>query len=377
VTTTQAGDCPAQVHLSSLDLRDFRNHRRTSLELPPGLTALVGRNGHGKTNLLEAVVWLATGASFRGADPAEMVRSGADRAIVRAGGEAGGRRLLVEAEIPVVGRPRLQVNRQRVQRLRDLPGWLRVTLFTPHDLDVVQRGPDGRRRYLDDLLSATDPRAAAARSAFERALRQRNALLRQLASRAPRNRDDDETTLAVWDDRLAAYGDELGSARAELVERHTPGVRTWYRRLAGTADEVDLTYLSPWRERGLRHHLLERRDEERRRGTTLSGPHRDDLVLRVGGLVARSHASQGEQRTLALALRLAAHDHVTDRAGQAPLVLLDDVFSELDPGRVEALVAALPATQTLLTTASPVMPPGIVAEQVLVVEDGAVRPMAE
>jgi DNA replication and repair protein RecF len=368
------------VRLDKLWLTDFRSYESAELALAPGLTAVLGDNGRGKSNLLEAVGWLATLESFRGAPPDALVRSGAERAILRAEGRveadgadgADGRLALIEAELVASGRNRVQVNRQRLQRTRDLLGVLRVTVFTPEDLELVKGGPGGRRRYLDQTLVALHARYDAVRADVERVLRQRNALLRQVQGDGRRLDESAALTLDVWDAKLAEAGEELARLRVALCGRLEPALVGAYAAVAVGAEaraRVALRYDSSWygHDGGLAGALAAGRRDDIRRGVSLVGPHRDDLTLTVGGTAARTHASQGEQRSLALALRLAAHALVTATVGEAPVLLLDDVFSELDRRRADALLATLPPGQALLTSASG-LPEGTTPEHVLRIE---------
>jgi DNA replication and repair protein RecF len=358
------------VLLRHLWLTDFRNYHQVEVELPPGLTVIVGANGQGKSNLLEAVGYLATLSSFRRAPVEALVRQGTSTATVRAEVEREGRELLIEAELAPRGRNRIQVNRQRLQRSRDLLGALRVSVFAPDDLALVKEGPAERRRYVDDALVAAHPRLDGLRSEVDRILRQRNALLRQCGGRLGA---DAALTLDVWDAKLAAAAEELVRERLALLDQLSPVLVEGYARLAGAEADVTATYRSTWLEQGLEAALADSRPDEVRRGMSLVGPHRDDLDLAIGGMPARTHASQGEQRSLALALRLAAHDVVGRLAGSPPVLLLDDVFSELDPQRSAALLAALGSAQTLLTTAG-ALPEQAVPDRLLHVEEGTVRP---
>lgn len=343
---------------------------------PEGLTVVTGANGQGKTNLLEAIAWLATLSSFRGAPNEALVRTDAERAVVRAQGEREGRQLLLEAEVPARGgRVRVQVNRQPLVRTRDLLGSLRVSVFSPDDLGLVKDGPDGRRRVLDDALASVGARYGALQDDLARILKQRGALLK--GAFGGRLDEAAQLTLDVFDARLATVGSALASARRNLVLRLAPAVIAAYDRLAGRPSGVAIAYESAWGEGevDLSAALSAARPDDLRRGVTTVGPHRDELALWVGDLPARTHASQGEQRSLALALRLAVHQVVGEVAGSPPILLLDDVFSELDPERTEALVASLPAGQALLTTAGGV-PPGIVAAATVRIEKGRLRPMS-
>jgi DNA replication and repair protein RecF len=338
------------VIVSRLELVDFRNYTTALFELQPGTTAVVGRNGQGKTNLAEALAYLSTLGSFRGAPDEALVRMGAETAIIRAWVvQDDDREVLVEAEINRAGRNRLLVNRQKLVRTRDLLGVVRVTVFSPDDLVVVKEGPGGRRRFLDDTLVALALKYDAMRLELDRVLKQRNTLLKQAAGRLD---EGAELTLDVWDAKLAQLGDQFGHARSVLVAKLDPMVLEAYEQLAGAATPIELRYEPARRQRGLAVALAESRRDDLRRGVSTVGPQRDDLELFINGMPARTHASQGEQRTLALALRLAGHRLVAERTGSAPLLVLDDVLSELDEGRATALLHHLPPGQVVLTTAS-------------------------
>jgi len=358
------------VHLQHIWLNDFRSYPSVDVELPPGLTAFLGRNGQGKSNMLEAVAYLATLESFRGAPSDALVRRGASSAVVRGQVLVDGREQLIEAEINLTGRNRVQVNRQRLQRTRDLVEALRVTVFAPDDLELLKGGPQVRRSYLDTALVVERPANDTVRAGFEKALRQRNALLKQCKGRLD---EAAALTLEVWDLKLAQAGEELTRLRRDLADRLGQVVTRAYQDVAGTDAQVTLEYLSDWSDQGLAGALSRSRADDVRRGTTLVGPHRDDLLVQLNGMPSRTHASQGEQRSLALGLRLGVHRLVTDRTGVPPVLLLDDVFSELDPERSAALLAALPAGQTLLSSATE-LPPGAVADLVLQVTTGTVAP---
>lgn len=358
------------MQVRTLWLTDFRNYATAEVGLAPGLTALVGDNGEGKSNLLEALAWLTTMSSFRGAPTDALVRTGASFAVVRAEAERDGRELLLEAQIQPSGRNRVQVNRQPLRRARDLLGSLRSTVFTPDDLDIVKGGPGERRRYLDDVLVALHPRNDALRGEVERIIKQRNALLKQAGGRLD---EGAAFTLDVWDSKLASAGTALAEARAGLLERMAPTLAATYDALARRPALVSATYEASWRVEGLEAALAQSRALDVRRGVCTVGPHRDEVRLAIGAQPARTHASQGEQRTLALALRLAAHRVVTEETGTPPILMLDDVFSELDPDRSSALLANLPAGQTLLTTAGG-LPPAAEPDAVLRVRGGTVAP---
>lgn len=359
------------MHLQRIWLTDFRSYAAAELELPPGLCALVGDNGQGKSNILEAVAYLSSLESFRGAPSDALIRTGSYSAVVRGEVVHEGREQLIEAEINRTGRNRVQLNRQRVSRARDLLDALRVTVFAPDDLELLKGGPQVRRQYLDRGLVLERPPVDAVRSEFERALKQRNALLKQARGRLD---ESAAITLDVWDSKFVAAGDELYRLRTELCARLAPYVTAAYRDVAGAAAEVDLRYQAVWNVDGLGPAVMASRDEDVRRGLTLVGPHRDELAVNLDGLPSRTHASQGEQRALALALRLGVHRLVTDRMGTAPVLLLDDVLSELDHDRASALLSALPVGQTLISSATG-LPSGVQADLIVGVTDGELRPV--
>ncbi len=364
------------MRLVSISLVDFRNYHRVTFEPAPGLTAIVGSNGEGKTNLIEAVGYLATLSSFRGAPAEALVRSGSETAIVRAmidqdldvGTEGHHRIVEIEAELRLSGRDRVLVNRQVLKRTRDLLGSVRVTIFSPEDLRLVKAGPGERRAYLDGVLVSLTPRHDALMSDLERVLRQRNTLLKQAGGRL---NQEIEATLDVWDAKLCVLGEMVAHVRADLVERLNPLVGETYDQVADGSTAVSLHYESPWREIGLARALIEARKDDLRRGVTTVGPHRDEMVILLDDFPARTHSSQGEQRSLALALRLASHHLVHQETRTTPILLLDDVFSELDPNRSAALLANLPPGQALLTTTED-LPSRARPERVITVRAGQI-----
>ncbi len=352
------------MQITRLWLQDFRSYESLELPLDIGLTAIVGANGIGKTNLLEALGLLATLKSFRGAPTESLIRKGAEAAIIRAEGIRDDRDVLIELELGR-RRSRAQVNRQRLQRSRDLLGALRITVFAPDDLALVKEGPSVRRGFLDDVLIALDPKADALLRDLDRILKQRNALLRQSHGRLD---EGGLLTLDVWDTKLASTGAEVTTRREQLVDKLLPLVENSYEVLAGKPVPLSAAYVRSWDAESLADALVEQRDGDVRRGVTSVGPHRDELALTLDGLASRTEASQGEQRTLALALRLAGHLLVTEMLSEPPLLLLDDVLSELDPDRSSALLDNLPNGQTVITSAAD-LPPQTSPDRVLRFDD--------
>ncbi len=369
------------MQIQRLWLTNFRSYPELELDLDLGLTALVADNGQGKTNLLEALGLLATLKSFRGSPVESMVAKGAESAVVRAEGLRDDREVLIELELRK-GRTRAQVNRQRLKRTKDLLGALRVTVFAPDDLRLLKDGPGERRGYLDEVLVALSANTEATIAEFERALKQRNALLRQAGGRLD---DATEPTLDVWDARLAEAGERLVARRRDLVERLRPIVQESYETLAvgsspptaesgGVQQVVGLQYQASWGDGELAPALIDARKTDVRRGVTTVGPHRDEVVVTLNGLSSRTEASQGEQRTLALALRLAGHRLLTEVLAEPPLLLLDDVLSELDTARADALLRNLPPGQTVITSATE-LPETVKPDRLFRMTDGVLRAM--
>jgi DNA replication and repair protein RecF len=352
--------------IARLQLRDFRNFEgvefRPSLD---GLTVIQGENGAGKTSLLEAIVYCSTLQSFRGAAREAVVRQGAAEAKVRCDVLSGSRKVEIEVDVLPGRRDRAWHNAQRVPGTRGLLEVLRTTLFTPDDLELVKGAPVGRRDFLDEVLARSQPRLGADRAGLDRVLRHRNALLRQLGGRLG---SEAATTLDVWDERLAQVGERLASSRAEMVDVLSPYASEAFSVLASQAGALEMRYVRSWAGT-LSQALAGSRNEDLRRATTTVGPQRDELELVAGGLDARSRLSQGRQRCVALSLRLASHRFMTVVTGAAPVLLLDDAFSELDEGTARALVGELPAGQALLTPAGG-LPPGAAPKLVARLVDG-------
>ncbi|GHJ57156.1 DNA replication and repair protein RecF [Nonomuraea sp. TT08I-71] len=350
------------MYVRRLELVDFRSYERVGVDLEPGPNVLVGANGVGKTNLVEALGYVATLDSHRVATDAPLVRMGAASAVIRCAVVHEGRELLIELEIVPGKANRARLGRSPARRARDVLGALRLVLFAPEDLELVRGDPAERRRYLDDLLVTRQPRYAGVRADYERVVKQRNALLRTayLARKTGGSRGGDLSTLAVWDTHLAHHGAELLAGRLELVAALTPHVAKAYdavaagRGAAGIAYRPSVELPESTTDRAalgeaLTAALTAGRSAEIERGTTLVGPHRDDLALTLGPLPAKGYASHGESWSYALALRLAGYD-LLRADGIEPVLVLDDVFAELDAGRRERLAELVGGASQLLVT---------------------------
>ncbi|WP_433552086.1 DNA replication/repair protein RecF [Micromonospora zamorensis] len=350
------------MYVQRLELVDFRSYERVAVDLQPGANVLIGANGVGKTNLVEALGYVATLDSHRVATDAPLVRMGAASAVIRCAVVHDGRELLVELEIVPGKANRARLGRSPARRARDVLGALRLVLFAPEDLELVRGDPSERRRYLDDLLVNRQPRYAGVRADYERVVKQRNALLRTayLARKTGGSRGGDLGTLAVWDTHLAQHGAELLAGRLELVAALTPHVAKAYDAVAAGRGAASIAYrpsielAEPTTDRAalaeaLTAALAASRSAEIERGTTLVGPHRDELALTLGPLPAKGYASHGESWSFALALRLAAYD-LLRADGIEPVLVLDDVFAELDTGRRERLAELVGGASQLLVT---------------------------
>lgn len=435
------------MYVSHLSLVDFRSYESVDVELVPGVNALVGQNGQGKTNLVEAIGYVATLASHRVAGDAALVRAGATRAVVRTRVVRGDRASTVELEIASGRANRARINRSPAKRPRDVLGVVRTVLFAPEDLALVKGDPDGRRRFLDQLAVLLVPRVAALLADYERVLRQRGALLKSATALRGRGRgarrssaaepppDDDApegatsplATLEVWDARLASLGAEITALRLQLVAALTPYVAEAYEQVSAGQGEARITYRSSVDEaldpdagtdgpapvepdaRGegstsglpdasvLEKRMLDAmqavRAKEIERGVNLVGPHRDDVVLTLGGLPAKGYASHGESWSFALALRLASYRLLKDGAPAGldsllwadqwgpdgePILVLDDVFAELDVRRRERLAELVAgAGQVIITAAVPDDVPALLDGARFAVQDGTVSRVAE
>jgi DNA replication and repair protein RecF len=363
------------VYVAHLTLHDFRSYATADVELGPGVTAFIGRNGQGKTNLVEAVDYLSRLASHRVASDAPLVRAGADQAVVRASVVRDGRTAVLEVEINPGKSNRARVNRSPLPRARELVGLVRTVVFSPEDLTLVKGDPSDRRKFLDDLLVLRAPRLAGVRSDYDRILRQRNSLLKTAgaARRGSSAQEGALSTLGVWDAHLARTGAELLAERIALVDALRPYVGKAYETVARGAsrDDADVEYRPSFELEGRtsRDDLTEallaeverRRNDELDRGVSLVGPHRDELLCTLGHgpgpedggvrLPVKGYASHGESWSFALALRLAAYD-LLRADGDDPILILDDVFAELDTERRAQLAALVADAEQVLVTAA-------------------------
>jgi DNA replication and repair protein RecF len=362
------------VHVAHLTLHDFRSYADIDVALEPGATAFIGRNGQGKTNLVEAIDYLSRLSSHRVATDAPLVRAGADQAIVRASVVKEGRPALIEVELNPGRANRARINRSPLPRPREIVGLVRTVVFSPDDLTLVKGDPSDRRKFLDDLLILRSPRLAGVRADYDRVLKQRNSLLKTAGVARGSSRDAAMSTLEIWDDNLARVGAEILGARLRLVEDLRPYLGKAYEAVARGAsrDDADIDYRAsvdlgeppledaePGARTPLEAALLDaiaaRRKEELDRGISLVGPHRDELLLSLGDpqlrLPVKGYASHGESWSFALALRLASYD-LLRADGDDPILVLDDVFAELDAERRQQLAELVAGAEQVLVTAA-------------------------
>jgi DNA replication and repair protein RecF len=351
------------MYVAHLSLHDFRSYRTAEVAIGAGVTAFVGRNGQGKTNLVEAIDYLSSLSSHRVSSDAPLVRQGADQAIVRATVVRDDRPAVLEIAINPGKSNRARINKSPLPKARELLGLVRTVVFSPEDLALVKGDPAERRRFVDDLLVQISPRFAGTRADYERVLRQRNSLLKtaRTSRRSGSGRDDTTmSTLAVWDTRLSELGADIMRRRSQVIDDLTPLVGKAYEAVArgATRDDAVLTYRPSFETAGpedleaqIIAELERRRREEFDRGVTLVGPHRDDLVLGLGDLPVKGYASHGESWSFALALRLASYD-LLRADGDDPVLILDDVFAELDTDRRAQLADLVADAEQVLITAA-------------------------
>lgn len=350
--------------VQALSLTDFRSYEQADMEFTEGVTTFIGMNGQGKTNIVEAIGYLATLSSHRVSADVPLIRSGADSAVVRARVNEDDRSVGVDIQIVGRGSNKARINRSSATRARDILGIVRAVTFAPEDLSLVRGEPSDRRRFLDEIGIQRHPRLSGVRADYDKVLRQRNALLK---SAGGRKSESVLATLSVWNEQLTRLGADITAARAELIRDLSPLVSSAYSAIAENA-QVDVRYRPSSPEVALQvssvddsirdrlslamdEDLEARLDEEIRRGVTLVGPHRDDVDLELNSFPVKGYASHGESWSMALALRLAAAD-VLRSDGVDPIVILDDVFAELDATRRTHLAQLVQqATQVFITAA--------------------------
>lgn len=348
------------MYVRHLSLRDFRSWDQVDLELTPGPTVFVGSNGFGKTNLVEALWYCASLGSHRVATDAPLIRAGAGRAIISTIVVSEGRELAVDIEIAAGRANKARLNKSPVRSTREILGAVRAVLFAPEDLALVRGDPSERRRFLDELASIRRPRIAGVRADYDKVLRQRTALLKSATAARLRGDRGAMDTLDVWDGHLATHGAQLIAARLELVNQLAPEVEKAYQDLAPHSRPAAIAYRSAVStanqdpealQQELLTELARHRQAELDRGMCLVGPHRDDLELRLGDQPAKGFASHGESWSMALALRLAAYGLLRSE-GSEPVLILDDVFAELDTSRRRALTSVAADAEQVLVTAA-------------------------
>ena len=354
--------------VQALSLTDFRSYEQADIEFSPGVTAFIGLNGQGKTNIVEAIAYLSTLSSHRVAHDAPLVRSGAEHAVVRARVCEDDRSVSVDLQINPGGANKVRINRAPATRARDILGIVRSIVFAPEDLSMVRGDPGDRRRFLDEMTIQRHPRISGVRADYDKVLRQRNALLKSAAGRSSTSM---RQTLAAWDEQLVEFGADIIRNRRDFVADLTPHVQRAYERIAGTA-QVNVRYRpsSPAiaNATSMKEHSIdepsvdalreafftdlgERLDDEFRRGVTLVGPHRDELELELDGFPVKGYASHGESWSMALSLRLGAAEVLRDDDVD-PIIILDDVFAELDTQRRRHLADMVQTSTQVFVTAA-------------------------
>lgn len=362
------------MRISSLELRDFRNHANLALNFLSGTTTIIGRNGRGKTNIVEAINYLATLGSHRVSNDFPLLRTGTSQAVIAAAVHKDDRTAKIEVEINEGKQNRVTLNGSALSRPRDILGLVHTVVFAPEDLSLVKGDPGDRRKYVDDFATQMAPRVAAVRSDFEKVLKQRNALLKSAGRRALS--DSAKATLDVWNEQFVQHAVNLASARLDALSQLRPFIESHGDAISGNTESLRATYSSKWLvdadanlESQLRDALALRERDEIERGLTLVGPHRDDLDIELAGLAAKQFASHGQSWSISLALRLATFD-VLRKHHDDPILILDDVFAELDVRRRERLLASLEGVeQTLVTAAVAEDVPAFLLDQTLELAD--------
>jgi len=362
------------MQISQLNLRNFRNHENLDLSFTPGATTIVGRNGRGKTNIVEAVHYLATLGSHRVSQDGPLIRSGQDAATIWANVEKHNRQAQVELTINYPGTNKAVLNTSPLSKPRDILGLVTTVIFSPEDLELVKGEPSARRRFIDELSTSLTPKFSNTRSDFERTLKQRNTLLKSLGRRSPSPQA--RATLDAWSEQLIQHGTEIIFTRLENIKQIVPHVSKFGENISGDTEPLHLSYLNNWLPieattkneitNLFKTELETRSKDEIDRGTTLVGPHRDDVNIQLSNLPAKGYASHGQSWSIAIALRLAAFKTLREHDDD-PILILDDVFAELDEKRRTRLISIISDVEQTLITAAVIedIPKGLPSKQLL------------
>lgn len=362
------------MQISKLSLRNFRNHENLDLSFSSGATTIVGRNGRGKTNIVEAVHYLATLGSHRVSQDAPLIRNGQSTASVLANVEKHKRQAQVELIINYPGTNKVSLNGNPLTRPRDILGLVTTVIFSPEDLELVKGEPSARRKFIDELSTLLAPKFSNTRSDYERTLKQRNTLLKSLGRRSPSPQA--RATLDAWDEQLISSGSEMIFTRLENIKKIQPHVTEFGTTISGDTEPLHLNYLNSWLspktkdikeiENLFRAELENRNKDEIDRGLTLVGPHRDDLNIQLSDMPAKGYASHGQSWSIAIALRLAAFKTLREHDDD-PILILDDVFAELDERRRNRLISIISDVEQTLITAAVLedIPKGLPSHQLL------------
>ena len=362
------------MQISKLSLRDFRNHENLDLTFTPGVTTIVGRNGRGKTNIVEAVHYLATLSSHRVSQDGPLIRQGQSAATISATVEKHKRQAEAELTINYPGSNKVSLNSNPLTKTKDILGLVTTVIFSPEDLDLVKGEPSARRRFIDELSTSLAPKFSNTRSDFERTLKQRNTLLKSLGRRSPSTQA--RATLDAWDEQLIQYGTEIISTRLENIKRIESHVAVFGTEISGNTEPLQISYTNTWLPievndkieiaQRFKTELANRSKDEVERGATLVGPHRDDINIQLSNMPAKGYASHGQSWSIAIALRLAAFKALREHDDD-PILILDDVFAELDEKRRNRLVSIIGGVEQTLITAAVVedIPNGLQSNQLL------------
>ena len=366
------------MQISKLSLRNFRNHENLDLSFLSGATTIVGRNGRGKTNIVEAVHYLATLGSHRVSQDAPLIRNGQNTATIWASVEKHKRNAQVELTINYPGTNKVLLNESPLPKTRDILGLVTTVIFSPEDLELVNGEPAARRKFIDELSTLLAPKFSNTRSDFERTLKQRNALLKSLGRRTPSTQA--RATLDAWDEQLIQAGSEIIFNRLQNIKKVEPHISEFGTAISGDTEPLFFSYSNTWLPLEVTNkneiaelfkiELETRSKDEIDRGATLVGPHRDDLSIQLSNMPAKGYASHGQSWSIAIALRLAAFKTLREHDDD-PILILDDVFAELDEKRRNRLISIISDVEQTLITAAVIedIPKGLPSNQLLLEDD--------